>query len=147
MACVITLSVMSKSNINEYGIDWFAASENDTIARNDISNFVTSELVTPMKTCYAEAHPHVFMTKCYSDLYFVLDEKNEWGGKLGKIRKGQTVSGMIEFVDCGQKEFVCNIKVNYTDKMIEVKGSFFEEWTPGKDFLKNWCTKVSQSAE
>lgn len=139
---VLSLSVLAKNNFNANGIGWFGDSDKE-IKYEQFIEFVNTNLVNEIITCYTEAYPHAFMTKCYSEIYCEVS-----GFQRGEITADQkiwaesTYSGEVVFDDCGTRSYICSFRANYKEKKIEVRESFFGEWQLLADYTKAFCKKT-----
>ncbi|MCH2235682.1 MAG: hypothetical protein MK078_15690 [Crocinitomicaceae bacterium] len=139
-------TVLGKNNLFNAGFGFFG--DDGSITETELRDYVNEQLVIPMKKCYAEANPHLFMTKCYSDLK--VDFTGEDWTPEGEERKFYMTSNIpaeIIFVDCGMQSHICDLSINYHEKSINVKEDFFGGWEDSEDYLNTFCEKVSKASE
>lgn len=145
--CFLTLSVMGKNNFN---IGWsLLDDEVKMISEAQVNEFVGKKLVQPIKTCYTEANPHAFMTKCYSDIHFVFDKQYDWQITEDKPERefyeNQQIVGELVFTDCGMKRHIGQVKVRMDLKTVQVQESFFSDWESADDFTSSFCERVKNT--
>ena len=139
-------TVLGKNNLFNAGLGLFG--DDGSITETELRTFVNDKLVGPMKKCYAEANPHVFMTKCYSDLKVEFTGE-DWTpeGEERKFYSRSNIPAEVIFVDCGMPSHICDLSINYNDKSISVKEDFFGQWEGYDTYLTDFCDKVSKANE
>ena len=116
---------------------------NDTMSREEFSAYMEKEVLSPLREKLKEERPHLFMTKCYSDLFYVLDHELTKNRMRREIYKSYAMSGMILLDECGASDFICQFQVTVEKNEVTCKASFTEEYIPLTKFIKKVNMKQS----
>jgi hypothetical protein len=135
-----SLSFMSRNNFNPNGLEVFQTEKMVSVA--DFKEMVNTDVIAPIVTCYSEAYPHAFMTKCYSSIDFQFTREYQGTADDQLLYANYPVQGNVIFTDCGQENHVCALKVTYSAKEILVQESFLGDWIPLRDYLDRFCKKM-----
>ena len=145
MVVLLGLTALGENNLN-FGINLFGE-DREVLSREDLNKFMNESIVTPIKKCYIEAYPHVFMTKCYLSVEFRLNrpdwiqEDSDW-----TFYKDETLKGKIVLINCGDESYICGVKVNYAKSEIFIQESFFSQVVDHKTYLEDFCSKITEQA-
>jgi hypothetical protein len=117
------------------------APEADTLSFEALNRFITDELIRPVEFCFEKKDPHMFMTKCYSRIYFQLTNSD----KNRMLYKDYDIRGSIIFNNCNQESRMADIVVNYSMKTISVRESYRGGSQDYKDYLKDICEYINKN--
>ncbi len=115
--------------------------EADTLSFESLNRFVSVELTRPIEYCFEKKDPHMFMSKCYSRIYFQL-----MNSEINSILyKDYDIRGSIIFNDCNQESRMADIVVNYSKKTITVRESYRGGSQDYKDYIKDICSFINKN--
>jgi len=139
LVMVTTLSFISGNNFISTG---FGFQEEKMVSVKEFKEFINKDLITPIRTCFTEAYPHAFMSKCYSTIEFEFGDSQSALTDESLLYSSYSISGNVFFINCGQRQHVCGIKAIHATREIQIQESFLSEWTTKDAYLKSFCERV-----
>jgi hypothetical protein len=115
--------------------------EADTLSFKALNHFISVELIRPLEFCFEKKDPHMFMTKCYTRIYFQLSNSD----RNRQLYKDYEIRGSIIFNNCNEESRIADLSINYTDKTISVKESYRGASQNYKEYLKDICQYVDKN--
>ncbi|MCP4437340.1 MAG: hypothetical protein GY810_00035 [Aureispira sp.] len=113
----------------------------DTIALDSLMKYVNNELIEPIRNCFMEKDPHMFMTKCYTRISFELNESH----RNRRLYKDDNIEGSLVLIDCSVESYMATIRVNYAQKSITLKESFTSPRKEKDKYLNDLCKHVKKN--
>ncbi len=114
----------------------------DTLDRNEVRTKIEDRLTKYVRKCVRKKDPHAFMTKCYSNVETVFS-RHARAKRLTPIYTNSTVKGTVDFINCGQRNHVCEFLYFTGKDSLIVRESFLRDWKPAKKFTKTFCGDLS----
>lgn len=113
----------------------------DTLSEQELLDYVGEELITPIRDCFMEKDPHMFMTKCYTRIFFEPNKRYQYQ----KFYKDSNINGSLILIDCSVETRMADIQINYANKTIKVKESFTSPSLTKDKYLNNLCSYVKEN--
>lgn len=140
----VTLAFASTNNFGWSFFNW--NSQGKEISAKEVDLRVQEHLIQPIKDALTERNPHMFMTKCYSDIYYDIE-----GKKITDIEytfyDNSTLEGVVTLNDCNQIEPICAFRMDLATNKISVKESFLTGWVPLNEFIGKFKIEAETGEE
>lgn len=128
--------------VNTISLDTKRTNSNaDTLSRKELLAYVNEELIEPIRTCFLEKDPHMFMTKCYTKITFEPNKRYEYQ----RFYKDSNINGSLILIDCSVESRMADVQINYKNKTIIVKESFTSPSVDKDKYLNNLCKYVKKN--
>lgn len=131
----VTLAFASTNNFGWSFLNW--NSQGKEISAKEVDERVQEHLIKPLKDALTERDPHMFMTKCFSDVLYTVH-----GKKITDIEytfyDNSTLEGLVFLHNCNQTESMCTFRMNLATNEITVKESFLSGWVPLNEFTSKF---------
>lgn len=114
----------------------------DTLDRKVLTKTVEDRLTKYVRKCVRKRDPNAFMTKCYSNVETVFKPYRNWNAN-GPIYKNTNVKGTIDYIDCGQRNHLCEFMYISSKDSLIVRESFLRDWESAQKYAKSFCGDLS----
>ncbi len=108
-----------------------------------IEETINKEVIEELKTILEKHDPDVFMTKCYSRIYFSWERKDK-EEKIQVARDGKLV-GKIIFTNCGDYLDIAEVRVDCENKTYRLRESSLEKAKTGAEFVKAFAASIEKN--
>ncbi len=113
----------------------------DTVSLEKLNELLNKKLIEPLTKCIEQKDPHLFMTKCYSRMYFDLAKTF----KNRKLYTDRPIRGDLIFVDCTIERHWGQVSIDYNKKEITVRESYKTGYQPVKTYLNETCAFIEKN--
>lgn len=143
---MVTLGFASKNNlgVNFLNIGW--SSDLKEISKEKVQERVQEKVLDPITASLTIRDPHLFMTKCFSDLSATLSDRNDDFEGL-KYHENQTIQGTVSLNYCGEVSVICKYQLSLSTNEVKVRESYLKPWITLDEFLKLIETPEKESVE
>ena len=113
----------------------------DTVSFVQVNQLVTTQMIDPIVTCFEKKDPHMFMSKCFTRVYFRLthDQMNR------RLYADNIIRGTIYLTDCSVESRLADVFIDFEKSAIQVKESYKTDAVDLKTFLSDICSFVEKN--